>query len=167
MEKSKILIIDDEENVLNALKRALRQENYDIFTADSAEKALPVIEAQNINLVICDYKLPGIDGIELLEKISCRYPEMINILLTGQADLKTAVEAINRATLYRFVLKPWDDETLQVTIKRALEHRELILKNRFLLNEIKKRDIFLRELRSKYPGIADLKTDFSGRFILD
>ncbi len=167
MAEIKILLVDDEENVLHSLHRALRDDGYQIFTAGSAENALPIIETEDISLIICDYKLPEMNGLDFLTKVYRKNPDIISILLTGHADLSMAVEAVNKGCLYKFILKPWNNEDLAVTVQRALEQRELVLKNKVLLSEVRERDRFLRKLEKKHPGITYFKKDSSGRFILD
>ncbi|MFH1768106.1 MAG: response regulator [Candidatus Omnitrophota bacterium] len=167
MAEYRILLVDDEESVLNSLKRALRQEPCVIFTALSAEEAVSIVETQSVDLVICDYQLGGMNGLEFLEKILRDYPEIITILLTGHAELNVAIEAINKAILYKFIVKPWNNDDLRVTVKRGLEYRALLAENRKLLNKVKRRDEFIEQLEKENPGITKINRDEEGRIILD
>jgi len=167
MARYKILIVDDEENVVSSLSRVLRNEKHDIVAAKSAEDALLIVEAEIVDLIICDYKLIGMDGISFLEKVLETNPEIITILLTGNADLQVAVDAVNKTSVYKFILKPWDNEMLRISIMRALEHRDLIVRNKLLINEIKKRNSLIELLERDNPGITRIKKDSSGNIILD
>jgi CBS domain-containing protein len=118
----KILIIDDEESVLNALTRLLREENYDITTCETAERAEEILADKSISLIICDYRLKGMNGIDFLERIKKENPEIATIMLTGHAEVSTVVEAVNRLSLQGFIIKPWDNEEVKQTVKNALKH---------------------------------------------
>ncbi|MFC1754597.1 CBS domain-containing protein [Thermoproteota archaeon] len=134
MAKYKILLIDDEDSVLNALKRTLHSDRYQIFTSKSAEEAIPVIQQYRIDL--CDYKLRGMDGIELLEKVEKESPDTMLFLLTGHADVKIVMDAVNRLSLQGFIVKPWDNEELKSTVEAVLEKR-----GEKKLKKLKARDI--------------------------
>ena len=163
----KILLVDDEEQVLNSLKRALHSDDYIIYTSLSAEEAGEVVKTERLHLIICDYQLGGMNGMEFLKKVSQESPEIITILLTGHAELTAAIEAINEAILYKFIVKPWDNDELRVTVQRALEHRAAISDNKRLLNEITRRDEYIIKLEKEYPGITRIKRNAQGRVILE
>ena len=154
MSRFSILIVDDEVNVLRTLKRIFSGEEYEIFTAQSAEEGLKLLENENIDLIISDQKMPGMNGLEFLEKTINTSPDVLRIILTGYAELNDAIRAINKGCIYKFIIKPWNNEELKITVKRALEQRELVIQNRYLIMELKKRDILLNELEKKYPGIV-------------
>ena len=113
MSEHAIVIVDDEKNVLNAFKRVLRQEPYHLYTVDSGEEALCLLDAREISLVISDYNMPKMNGLELLKKVQVKYPHILAIMLTGQAEIEIAVKAINEAGVYKFIQKPWDDADLK------------------------------------------------------
>jgi DNA-binding NtrC family response regulator len=166
MKSHSILIVDDEKNVLNALQRALRKEPYTIYTADGADKALQLIKAREVSLVISDYNMPGTNGLEFLKQIKALYPQVLTIMLTGQAEVQLAVEAINAAGVYKFILKPWDDEDLKITVRRSLESIDLVTERDQLLQKVKSRDAILNDLESKFPGISKVNKDDNGYLIL-
>ncbi|MCD4780057.1 MAG: response regulator [Candidatus Omnitrophica bacterium] len=167
MQTYKILLVDDEEMILTALVRTLRSKEYHFFTAPSAEEALEIINREKIDLVISDYKMGEVNGLQLLEEISEVSPDTLNILLTGNADIHMAIDAVNKAVLYKFILKPWDNEELKISIKRALEQKDLLTQNTFLANELQKRDKVISDLENQYPGISDVDADPSGNIILN
>jgi DNA-binding NtrC family response regulator len=158
-----ILIIDDEVEILNALSRLLRDPGCTIRCAPSAAEALAVSDQTSLDLIICDYKLgPDINGIQLLEKLLGKQKDAICILITGYADMQVAMEAINTIGLYKFILKPWDNNDLIITVRRALEQRALIQENRRLVNELRRRESVLERLEQEHPGITKIRRNAKG-----
>ncbi len=149
MAEYKILLVDDEENILNSLIRTLHNEKYDILVKKTAEEAITVISQQKIDLIICDYKLSGMNGIDFLEMVSKKNPEIITILLTGKADMQMAMDAINRSSLYMFIMKPWENDMLISSVSRALEQRDLAVENRNLIHAGLKK-ILARDVMSRF-----------------
>ena len=132
MKKIVILCVDDEQIILSGLKKQLKNElgdGYMIETAESGKEAIEVFEELQddgyyIPVVISDYIMPGMKGDELLEYIFKIAPKTVNILLTGQAGIEAISNAVNKANLYRYISKPWDQGDLALTIKEALKRRE-------------------------------------------
>lgn len=118
----RLLFVDDEVNVLNALKRVLRNEGYHITAVTSAQLALEHMEAQEVDMVISDFRMPGINGVELLKEVRQRHPQTIRMLLTGESDTTEAMNGLQQESIYKFILKPWDNEDVKFIIKRAI-HR--------------------------------------------
>jgi len=123
---ARLLLVDDEENILRSLQRVLRKEPYELAMTKSGDEALQLMEDQRIDLVISDARMPGMDGPTLLAKIKKRFPWCIRILLTGYADIDSTISAINDGQIYRYISKPWDDEELRLVIRQALafQHSE-------------------------------------------
>jgi two-component system response regulator HupR/HoxA len=139
----KILIVDDEPANLRALERLFRQD-YEVLTANSGTEALELLTQHDLALLITDQRMPGMTGIELLKKTMSLRPQMVRIILTGYTDVEALVEAINCGEVYRYITKPWSNEDLRVTVKRALEHfetnrkrHELQLANERLMSVLK------------------------------
>ncbi len=120
-----MLFVDDEPSILAALSRALRQEGYRCMFADSATKALQVLEADAVQVVVSDFRMPEIDGIQFLAQVRSRWPKILRLLLTGNADLAATIAAINEGGIYRFIAKPWDDGDLRLNMHNALERQFL------------------------------------------
>ncbi|NQT69638.1 MAG: response regulator [Desulfobacteraceae bacterium] len=167
MKKHTILIVDDEEMILKSIVRVLRNENYQILTAQSGEKGLAVLKDYDVHLVISDQKMPGMNGLDFLKRVKTDYPKSLTIMLTGQSELEIAMDAINEAGVYKFILKPWNDNELKVTIRRALETIELIWERESLLQQVKSRDAVLQKLEKENPGISKVERDEDGYIILD
>jgi two-component system NtrC family sensor kinase len=137
MDKFTILLVDDEVNVLKALKRLLLDTDYRILSAESGQDALRLFEEQEIHLVISDYRMPEMSGVELLNQIKQKYPETVRIVLSGYADAGAVVEAINEGQIYKFVPKPWNDQDLLTTITSSFEQYRLQKENARLYEELK------------------------------
>lgn len=127
-----ILLVDDESGVLNALRRVFRQENYQIHVAMSGEEALGLLERQPCQLIISDFMMPGMNGVQLLRQAREKHPDLMRIMLTGHADTEAVMGAIKDGAVYKFILKPWNDDDLRVTVALALEQYDLIQKNKAL-----------------------------------
>jgi type II secretory ATPase GspE/PulE/Tfp pilus assembly ATPase PilB-like protein/DNA-binding NarL/FixJ family response regulator len=138
-EKYHILLVDDEPNVLKAFQRVFRQENYDIMPAFNGRDALELLRKEAFHLIISDYMMPGLNGGELLRKAKEIQPEMIRIMLTGHADTGAVMAAVNEGAVYKFILKPWNDDDLRITVALALEQHDLIQKNIALQKENSKK----------------------------
>lgn len=123
--KPTILLVDDEESILNSLRRLLRGQPFDIVLAGSGAEALEVMAAQPIDLVMSDARMPGMDGAQLLAEVHRLYPATSRILLTGYADLPTIIKAINEGAIHRYIGKPWNDDELKLILQQALELQRL------------------------------------------
>jgi two-component system, probable response regulator PhcQ len=167
MKKHTILIVDDEEMILKSICRILRNEDYRILKAKNGEKGLGILKDHDVHLVMSDQKMPGMNGIDFLKQIKKDYPQILTMMLTGNAEIEIAMNAINEAGVYKFILKPWDDNNLKVTIRRALETLELIWERDSLLEEVKTRDAILQSLEKQHPGISTVERDENGYIILD
>lgn len=118
----KILCVDDEINVLRALRRLFLDDDYDIFSAASAEEGLEILRTnEEIQIVISDYRMPGMNGVDFLKEVYSNWPDTVRMVLSGYADTAAVVEAINDGQIFRFIPKPWDEEELRTTIRMGLE----------------------------------------------
>jgi DNA-binding NtrC family response regulator len=167
MNRHAILIVDDEKSVLHAIQRTLRKEPYTLLTAESAAEGLKMLEARDISLVVSDYNMPAMNGLEFLRTIRAQHPHTLTIMLTGQAELSIAVQAINEAGVYKFIQKPWNNEDLRITLLRALESMDLASERDRLLQKVKSRDAILQDLEKKFPGISKVERDEEGYLHLD
>lgn len=120
-----LLFIDDEANILSSLKRLFRPHGYQILTAEGGAAGLALLEQEPVDVVICDMRMPGMSGAEVLEQVRLKSPETARILLTGHADISSTIDAINRGEIYRYIAKPWNDEEILLTVRDALERKLL------------------------------------------
>jgi len=155
-------IVDDEPHVLITLQDILIYEGYEIETATDGKEALRKMELFPAEIVLSDYMMPGMDGIELLKKIKHSYPQVVPILLTGRGDLKISIKSINQGEIFRVLLKPWNIEELTMIIHTALQYYDLILENDNLAKTVKKQQSLLEEIEKKYPGITEVNEEEDG-----
>jgi EAL domain-containing protein (putative c-di-GMP-specific phosphodiesterase class I)/CheY-like chemotaxis protein len=114
-----LLLVDDEQNVLNALRRLLRREGYHILTAGSGAEALELLALHPVQVIISDQRMPGMSGVEFLSKVKELYPETVRISLSGYSEITTVTDAINKGAIWKYITKPWDDELLLQEIRSA------------------------------------------------
>jgi response regulator RpfG family c-di-GMP phosphodiesterase len=115
-----VLLVDDEEPILNSLRRLLRGQPYDVLLATGGEQALAIMAERRIDLIVSDARMPNMDGATLLARVYASYPDTVRILLTGYADLETIAKAINEGQIHRYIAKPWTDEELVLTLRQSL-----------------------------------------------
>ncbi len=116
--KTRVLFVDDDERVLNAL-RALFRQQYNVFTAESAAVALDIVRHSAIQVVVSDQRMPGTTGVELLREIRKTAPQAVRLLLTGYSDLPAVMGSVNEGEVFRFVKKPWDNDQIRATLAQA------------------------------------------------
>ena len=162
MQKSKLLLVDDEPNLTSALVRSLDRSQFEIFTADSAQKGLMILAGNDIDVVVSDERMPGMTGSQFLSEVRKKWPNTIRMILSGQADLEAAVRAINEGEVYRFLLKPCHPQELQMTILQGLQHKKLVAQSRKLLMEHQKNMNLLEALEKDNPGITKVDMDDDG-----
>ncbi len=134
----RLLLVDDEPNILSALRRVFQRENYELLFASNGNEALRIIEKQPVELIMTDFMMPGMNGSELLREVRERWPNTIRIMLTGHANTDAVMGSIKEGAVYRFILKPWNDDDIRLTIALALEQYELIQRTRSLEQQTKK-----------------------------
>ncbi len=120
-----ILCIDDEPNILSALRRLFRAQGYEVLTEESARAGLAVLDARQVDLVISDMRMPEMNGVEFLEQARARCPDTLRLLLTGNADVRLILDAVNRGEIYRYITKPWDDNEMTLVVRHAFERQAL------------------------------------------
>ncbi|MDB5032263.1 response regulator [Mucilaginibacter sp.] len=130
-----VLYIDDEINNLNSFKAAFRRD-FEVFTAISAKEGRKILDSQEIGVIITDQRMPGMTGIEFLESILPIYPDTIRILLTGFSDINAVMDAINRGQVYKYLVKPWQNDELKMYIENALEIYYLRKENKDLAHKL-------------------------------
>lgn len=133
-----ILIVDDEKNYLLVLEDLLLEEGYEVVTADTAQKALEIIEAHELDVVITDMKMPGMDGMALLERVHAQHPDLPVIMMTAYGSVEKAVEAMRKGA-FDYILKPFENEEFKLTVRKAIDHFQLVCQNRYLTRELQDR----------------------------
>ena len=145
--KPTILIVDDEINNLQLLKRTFRG-SYNILTASNGVEGLEVVkrEGDRISLIVSDQKMPVMEGTEFLKKVNETHPEIVKILLTGHQDSDIIVSAINDCQLYQYILKPFDPEELKVSVTNGLKKFELATRKTLIMKDLK--ELFYKTIKS-------------------
>mgnify|MGYP000319757420 CR=1 FL=1 len=145
----RLLLVDDEPNVLAALRRLLRGEPYDLLAAESGEEGLRLLEQHPVQLVIADERMPGMSGTTFLREVRRRWPGTIRIILSGYSAVKTILAAVNDGAVYKYLTKPWNDDELKISIRRALEQYALEAENRRMAREIAEQNARLKQLNAQ------------------
>lgn len=157
MKKTKILVVDDEKIAVRNLKHILTKENYDVAMAQSGSQALKMLdeaEGDEFDVVLTDLRMPGVDGMEVLEKTKLLYPDTEVIVVTGYATVDSAIDAV-KAGAYHYVSKPFKLDEVRRVVRKALEKRELKMENRRL-----------KETIAKTQGVSIITEDPEMRTIL-
>ncbi|MDD5298006.1 MAG: response regulator [Rhodocyclaceae bacterium] len=131
-----LLCVDDEPDIVDNLYRTFRK-GFTVLTATSGEQALEMLQAQPVDLIISDQRMPGLTGDEVLKAARSLQPEAIRILLTGYSDLESLVRCVNEAGIYKYITKPWEPEQLRLTVTRAIEHLDVTRKLRVAADKLK------------------------------
>jgi putative nucleotidyltransferase with HDIG domain len=123
-----VLFVDDDVSILHAIRQLFSDDVFIMFVASSGAEALEIVRREDVWLVVSDHDMPGISGIELLERIRHISPTTGRILMTDHADLKTAIDAINISEAFRFIIKPWDNDELKSIVHDGLDRSEVVRK---------------------------------------
>jgi len=161
-----VLIVDDEPFVINSVRRVLIDDGYKIYSAKNGIDGLDILKAHTIKVVISDEMMPEMSGSEFLSKIRQQYPNVIRIMLTGHASIEAAMRAVNEGEIYRFFMKPWDDLDIRFAVRAGIEKYNLEEKNRKLQEVVRQKEMDLKMLERRFPGITSLSHDEEGRIIL-
>ena len=157
MRMETILIVDDEKNYTAVLSAVLEEEGFETLTANSGQEALQLCEKEEISLVLSDMKMPAMDGLELLEKIKKKAPDMPVIIMTAHGTVDKAVEAMQKGA-YTFILKPFENERLVMYAHKALELQRLVNDNRRLQDEVESQYSFDNIIGKSQPMQNVFKT---------
>ncbi len=154
-----VLFVDDEENILHSLRRLLMDEDFEVMTAPSGEKALKILtDNPDVALIVSDQKMPGLTGVDFLEQARKIAPDTLRIILTGYADINAAIDAINRGGAYRYVTKPWKDDELIQIVKEAIQRYSLIKENKRLTGIVKKQNEELQKWNAQLEYFVQEQT---------
>ena len=158
-----LLLVDDEENIVAALRRLLRTEGWKVISATSAEQALEQMARHEVDVVLSDQRMPGMTGVELLRRAKELYPETIRLVLSGYTELQSITDAINEGAIYKFLAKPWDDEQLRVHLREAFALKEMADQNRLLGREVQAANRELADLNQRLEALLTAQRERSER----
>ncbi|MCZ6676984.1 MAG: ATP-binding protein, partial [Candidatus Poribacteria bacterium] len=145
-----VLCVDDDRSILNALRRLLRREDYQLLVANSGAEGLEILSQQPVHVVISDMKMPQMTGAEFLEQVKQRHIQTVRLALSGYADADIILNAVNQGQIYQYLIKPWRDGELKLAIQQALAHYDLMSENRKLTDLT---DQQAQELQDAYEEI--------------
>ena len=153
-----LLVLDDEINILNSLKRVLRREPYQLILAERCDEALSLIETNPPTVILSDYLMPEMNGLQFISQAKKRAPDVVSLIFSGYADMDALIKAIREGGVYNFIPKPWEDEFLKIEIKRAIEQYDLSQNNRVLQHRLEEEfsaavDLLAFLPRAKEPSL--------------
>ncbi len=155
MEKSvNIMVVDDEEIVRSSLTSWLEEDGYNVEAVESGKKALERLPAKNWDLMLVDLKMPGMDGLQLMEEVRKTQPDMLIIIMTAYATVDTAVRAMKQGA-YDYFVKPFNPDDISLTIRKIVDHHKLVKENLYLRKELKKQ-YKLRDMISKNEKMIEI-----------
>ena len=153
-----VLCVDDEQGILQSLKRLLRKEDYSVLTASSGAEGLRILEANDVHLVISDHRMPRMSGTEFFAAVKELYPDTFRIILSGYTDVDSITESVNKGHVYKFFLKPWNDQSLKLEIKQALHQYDLIQANKRLHEKVLDQNEELRKTNENLEMLVKERT---------
>lgn len=173
----RVLVLDDEVNVLHALQRTLRQvftdKEFRIEIFSDPEQALLRVGEISFDIIVSDYWMPGINGIDFLKTVKSIQPDAVRLILSASTEFSTVMEAINQAEVFRFIPKPWSQEELKKIFLLAIERRDKALEERRLADELRMkrgelepRELEARRLEEQEPGITKVNWGADGSVYL-
>jgi response regulator RpfG family c-di-GMP phosphodiesterase len=154
----RILVVDDEQPILASLRRLLAFEPWEVMTTDNSARALEVLAAGNIAVVMSDQHMPGLEGVELLRRARDLAPDTSRILFSGHIDIDLLRAAVNGGEVYRFVTKPWDNDEVLVAIRQGIERWHLLWQNRQLREQTERQNEQLRRFNRTLEDLVAART---------
>src|SRR4051795_9882244 len=154
-----LLVVDDEVDVLESL-RHLFHRTYHVLTADGGQRALDLLQQDDVHLILSDQRMPGMSGDEFLAHARRLVPDAIRMLFTGYADLSSVIRAVNEGNIYRYILKPWDSDELAGIIGQAAEQYELLAERKRLIAELQAANAQLTQANHELAEAGQLKSAF-------
>lgn len=133
----KLLLVDDEPNTLSALRRMFRREPYELLMAESGAQGLDLLNEHEVGVIISDYRMPEMTGVDFLRAVKDSHPDTLRIVLSGFTDLQSVTAAVNEGAVYKFLTKPWDDDELRDITREAFRLYALEHENRRLNAELR------------------------------
>lgn len=162
----KVLFVDDETANLRLLERLFRG-SYEVFTASSGDEALELLAVHDVALIVSDQRMPSMPGSEFLKRAAEMRPQTVRIMLTGYTDANDLVDAINSGVVYKYITKPWVNEELKQTVKRALQHYETTKAQRQLQAQCERLQGRLKATRDGFVEAMLAMLDGEGRYFRD
>ena len=157
--KHTILVVDDEPDVVKSIQDLLRFD-YKVLGATRAADGLRLLSEQPVHVVLTDQRMPEMTGVDFLRHLRDVHPDMVRLLVTGYADIRAVIDAINEGNVYRYITKPWEPEELQAVVKEAAERYDLLAERRRLMEELKGKNEELQRTNAELSRANELKSGF-------
>ncbi|MDB5790771.1 MAG: hypothetical protein JWQ80_795 [Massilia sp.] len=148
-----LLLVDDEPNIVSALKRQLRSTGLRILTAPGGREGLALLETEAVDVIVSDQRMPGMTGVDFLRAVKTSHPETVRIVLSGFTELQSVTDAVNEGAIYKFLTKPWDDTQLRGHIQEAIRNKEMAEENRRLDLEVRTANHGLAQANRQLEGV--------------
>jgi len=150
-----LLLVDDEDNILSALKRLLRRDGYQIVTARNGPEGLQRLAEHPVDVILSDQRMPGMSGVEFLRQAKALYPDTVRMTLSGFTDLQSIIDAVNEGAIYKFLTKPWDDELLRSHLAQAFAQKEMADENKRLTTQLAGANAELETLNTRLAVLLE------------
>ncbi|EIJ46075.1 two component response regulator protein [Herbaspirillum sp. GW103] len=154
-----VLLVDDEQSILSALKRSFRPLGYRLLTATSAEAGLDILASAEVDLVISDMRMPGMNGAQFLAQVKQQWPATMRILLTGYSEIGSTISAINDGGIHHYLSKPWEDRELLMTVAHALEEQQLRKQKMALERKVREQNLQLADFTRQLERQVQARTE--------
>jgi len=158
MDTCTLLFVDDEKNILSALRRVFDETDYEILTAEDGRQGLRLMKDHDVSLILSDYRMPGLNGIEFLKQAREISPFATRMILTGYADMDVILSAINEGNVFKFILKPWEEANLKLEIQKGLEYFSMKKQQDELVKTVEEQNRRLKEWNVTLEKKVDEKT---------
>lgn len=170
----RIMIVDDEKNILASLQRLFREQNeWEVELYDDPLLALKRARTASFDLVLSDYRMPQMTGVEFLCEVKKLQPDSMRLILSGQTDREGLLRAINEAQIFRFIDKPWQDYDLLAALQQALDFQAVLHENRILANQVREqqqeldhRKLALEKYKTSHPDLFKVEWAADGSIVL-
>lgn len=149
-----VLVVDDEPHVVSALRRTLAGSGHRIYGTVDPREALAIIGREPVDVLIADIDMPTMNGLDLVLEVRRSHPDVARILLTGRAQLETALRGINEGEVFRYLTKPWDRDELLTTVDLAITRLDELRRSVAADQRAARRRLLLEELEREHPGIS-------------
>lgn len=170
---ARIMVVDDEQMVLDAIRREIKSPGREILLYEKSMEAAQALEHEDFDLIITDYRMPEMDGVQLLERAKRLKPRTLRVVISGESDWQFLKDAINYAEIYRFISKPWNEFDLKSTVEQALAYADLQKRNAELLAEVHSQQSKIEQQRREIarlekssPGITHIDRDEDGAIVI-
>lgn len=140
-----VLCVDDETAILHALRRVFLDEPWQTLFAPSGQEGLQLVVAHDVDLILADFRMPGMDGVEFLKRVKAVRPDCLRVVLSGYADINLIISALNEGQIYKFLSKPWNDDELRHHVRKLLDIQRLSRENRRLSAEMASLNVRLEQ----------------------